>query len=501
MGDIASLVPRASSWPALPMDDRSGMFGLGTMPMRLNTTFNNEREEIVGDFTGLALGAFQQNATVFAVEMKRLQLFSQVVFKFRRERDGALFGNTDLRILEHPEIGETTQDLLLKTLLYADIGGDVCIVRRPNRLKVLRPDWTVTISGSPNRNADPNDLDMELIGIVYQEGGLYSSNDPIFIQRGEFAQYIPVKHPLAQNRGLPWFVPALRTIMGDTAATAHKLQFFEHAATPNMVVTLDPAITIENARKWIELFEQEHAGVWNAYKTAYFGGGATATGVGKDFQQMDFKVVQGAGQTLIAAAGSIHPTVAGLSEGLQGSSLNAGNFKEAAQLVGDTFLRPEWAKLAGSLEVIVPPPADARLWYDESRVSFLKEDVKDAAEVMKSKATAVRTLTDGGYKPETVIATVWPDSSLVHAGYLPVQVQPIQANAAAESDPTNQPAALLPAGPTPRFPIPQLAAGEFRCPNNRADGTPCNALLMKAGRPAPGSKMDCWRCKAEVTAA
>ena len=506
MGDIAALVPmRASSWPAVSMEDWGGMFGLGSMPMRLNTTFNSEREEIVGDFTGLALGAFQQNATVFAVEMKRLQLFSQVAFKFRRDRDGGLFGSTDLRILERPEIGETTQDLLLKTLLYADIGGDVCIVRRPNRLKVLRPDWTVTISGSPNRNADPNDLDMELIGIVYQEGGLYSDKDPIFIQRGEFAQYIPVKHPLAQNRGLPWFVPALRTIMADSAATTHKLQFFEHAATPNMVVTLDPAITIENARKWIELFEQEHKGVWNAYKTAYFGGGATATGVGKDFQQMDFKVVQGAGQTLIAAAGSIHPTVAGLSEGLQGSSLNSGNFKEAAQLVGDTFLRPEWAKLAGSLEVIVPPPEGARLWYDESRVSFLKEDVKDAAEVLNKQATAIRTLTDGGYKPDTVVSGVVAGNlaDIKHAGYLPVQVQPIQATAAEESDPTREDA-LLPAGPAPRFPVPLLTAGptfEVRCPGTRKDGSSCGALILKRPGPEPvGVERKCDRCGAMVAA-
>jgi hypothetical protein len=72
-----------------------------------------------------------------------------------------------------------------------------------------------------------------------------------------------------------------------------------------------------------------HAGVANAYKTLYLTAGADATVVGKDLQQLDFKVVQGAGETRIAAAAGIHPVIVGLSEGLAGSSLNAGNFAAA----------------------------------------------------------------------------------------------------------------------------------------------------------------------------
>lgn len=496
MGDIASLVPVRASFPALSTDDWADMFSFGNLPFRLQTTMSQDREEIGTDFAGLALGAFRANATVFAVEMKRLQLFSQVVFKFRAEQDGRLFGNRDLAILEHPEIGETTQDLLLRALLYADYGGDAIIVRRPNRLKVLRPDWTVLILGSPDRAVDPQDVDIELIGVGYREGGLYSERPMQTFGRSEFAHYVPVRDPLARYRGIPWVVPALRTIMGDTAATTHKLKFYEHSATPNLVVTLDPSTPLEKAREWIELFEQEHKGAMNAYRTAFLGGGASAQSFGKDFQQMDFKVVQGAGQTLIAAAGGIHPTVAGLSEGLQGSSLNAGNFKEAAQLVGDTFLRPEWAKLAGSLEVIVPPPAGSRLWYDESRVSFLKEDVKDAATVLNLQAAAIRTLWDGGGEPDSVVNGVTTgDLSRIRQKYITVQVQP--SAAAEESDPVRQPAALSSGA------VPMLAAGsyEIRCTGTRSDGTPCGQLIVKADHPGPlGIEGKCLRCGALVAA-
>jgi hypothetical protein len=506
MGDIAALVPaRASAFPSISLDDYADLLGLGMLPLRLHHTLTTDREEIGADYAGLAFGAFRTNATVFAVEMKRLSLFSQVRFAWKRRRNNELWTDSNLRLLEHPETGETTSDLLYRILLYADFGGDVCIVRRPGRLRVLRPDWTVVVLGSRDRSIEePRDIDLEMIGIIYCEGGIHSGREPESFLREEFAHFAPIRDPLARYRGMPWLLPVIRTIQADTAATTHKLKFFENGATANQIVTLDPTVTLENARKWIELFEQEHKGALNAYKTIYLGGGAKHEVVGANFQQMDFKVVQGAGQTLIAAAGGIHPTIAGLSEGLQGSSLNAGNFREAAQLVGDTFLRPQWENLVGSLEVIIPPPDDGSvLWYDESRVSFLKDDVKDAAEVLAKRASSIRVLTDGGYTPETVVQGVTSGDlgGLKHAGYLPVQVQPIQADAAADSDPTKKKAAddddskaALPA-PVPASAKLPAPAGEPVYDREVRCTTPgCEKVVGKATATGTGVQFKCKAC-------
>ncbi len=182
----------------------------------------------------------------------------------------------------------------------------------------------------------------------------------------------------------------------------------------------------DDAEEWIELMEQDHKGVLNAYKTIYFGGGVDATAVGLNFQQMDFSALQGKAETRIAALTGMHPVVVALSEGLAGSSLNAGNFGSAARLVGDATLRPLWRNVAGSFETIVPPPPASRLWYDDRDIAFLREDVTDQAEIISKNAQAIRTLTDGGYTPASVIDYVssGDESRLVHSGLLSVQLQP-----------------------------------------------------------------------------
>jgi hypothetical protein len=110
-------------------------------------------------------------------------------------------------------------------------------------------------------------------------------------------------------------------------------------------------------------------------------------------------VTQGAGESRIAAAAGVHPTIVGLSEGLQGSSLNSGNFGAARRLVADRTMSWLWRNAAGSLEILVPPPAGASLWYDASGIPFLREDRKDAAEIQQIKAATIRQLVDAGYEP------------------------------------------------------------------------------------------------------
>lgn len=403
-----------------------------------NQSYLTNEEAIEGDFPGLTRGAFQANSVVFACLLKRFQLWSQARFQWQQMRGGQpgdLFGTPDLAVIERPEPGETTADLLTVARLDADLAGDWFGVRRPGRIKRLRPDWTVIVVGTPNPDvAFPMwDPDAEIAGFSYSAGGLYQSGDVYSFERGEVAHFAPIRDPLSRYRGMPLPTAALREIRGDSAATTHKLKFFEHAATPNMILKFPPTIGKEKAKEILDVFEQEHSGAFNAYRTVALLGGTEAQVVGKDLQQLDFAATQGKGETRIVAAMGLHPTIVPVSEGLQGASLNAGNFAAARRLVADSFLRPDWGSFAGSMETILPPLPGTRLWYDERHIPFLAEDVKDAVDATFVQAQAIRQLVDGGFVPDGVVDGVVSNDlrRLLHTGLLPVQLQPPGATAPA----------------------------------------------------------------------
>jgi hypothetical protein len=116
--------------------------------------------------------------------------------------------------------------------------------------------------------------------------------------------------------------------------------------------------------------------------------------------------------------------IVGLSEGLQQATYS--NYGQARRKFGDGWARPQWRMAAACLQKLIPTPAGSRLWYDDRDISFLQEDQKDAAEILKVDAESIRTLTDGGYTPESVVAAVQARNPalLVHSGLIPVQLQP-----------------------------------------------------------------------------
>jgi phage portal protein BeeE len=219
--------------------------------------------------------------------------------------------------------------------------------------------------------------------------------------------------------------PLIYEVMGDKAATAHKLKFYENAATANLMVKSEfkDAAAFE---KFVDTIESKHKGVSNAYRTMYLMSGMDAKVLGADMVQMDFKAVQGATETRIAAAFGVPPVIAGFSEGLQGSSLNTGNYSAARRRFSDLTIRPLWRNFCGSLESIVPPPSGAQLWYDDRDIAFLREDAKDRAEIAQTQAATIRQLVDAGYLPESVVKAVLAEdySLLKHSGLFSVQLQP-----------------------------------------------------------------------------
>lgn len=410
-------------------------FGGNSYP--LIQTLTGGSEPIGAGFAGLVSGAYKRNGVVFAAVMTRLMLLSQARFQFQQMRQGQpgdLFGTPALALLETPEPGKVTADLLARASVDVDLAGNAFIARRiiagGAQLKRLRPDWVDIILGSDSEPAtDSRDIDAEVIGFVYYPGGRYSGKDPELLLNEQVAHMAPIPDPLHRFRGMSWLTAAIGEVQSDSAATLHKQKFFDNGATVNLVVTTgisDPAKFAEFMAK----LDEKHQGVRNAYRTLYLQEGGKAEAIGANMQQMEFNAMQSHSETRIAMASGVHPVILGASEGLQGSSLNQGNFMAARRLVADVTLRPWWGSFAASMEVLIPPPPGSRLWYDDRHIPFLAEDVKDAAAVQQSQASTMKSLSDGGWEPDAVVDAVMAgDLRLLkgkHSGLFSVQLQPPQ---------------------------------------------------------------------------
>ena len=399
-------------------------------PFGVSTTLRGDKEEITPTYAGIASGAYRSNGVVFACMALRQMVFSEARFQFqelRNGRPGTLFGDQSLAIIENPGPNQTTRDLLKTAMMDADLAGNWFGLKDGNQIRRLRPDWVVIVMGS---REDPDNAmqqyDAEVLGYLYFPGGI-QDEDPQIFDVSEVAHFAPMKDPDARFRGMSWITPIIREIQSDSSATSHKQKFFEQGATSNMVIKMPESIRPEAFKQWGEQFRGNYEGMMNAYKTIFLGGGADVQVVGANFQQMDFKVTQGAGETRIAAAARVHPVLVGLSEGLQGSSLNAGNFGAARRSTADMCFRPLWGDFAGSLQTIVPPPnSGARLWYDDRDIAFLREDEQDKAQIQQFQSTAIKNLVDAGYDTQSVVDAIEADdlSRLQHTGLISVQLQP-----------------------------------------------------------------------------
>lgn len=430
---LDALIPKQRD-ASLSMSDYLAMvsqytFNGNTYTLPVQTTMPGQKADPIPDtFQGYVLGGLQSNGVIFGLASTRMRVFSEARFQWQRMRGGRpgdLFGTPALAKLENPWPGGTTGDLLAGALLHADFAGNAFIYDTGQQLTLLRPDWVDMLLADLRNNAGDT-VGFRTVGIQYSHGGKGRNTAPVTLLAGEYAHFAPQPDPLAPWRGMSWLTPVIREIQADSAATTHKLKFFENAATPNLAVSLAKEITPEQFTAFVDKMDEQHKGAANAYKTLYTAGGADVTVIGADLKQLDFKVTQGAGETRLAQAAGVPPVVASLSEGMQGSSLNAGNFGQARRQFADTTMSHLWRNIAGSLDVIVDTPADARLWYDSRDIPFLREDQKDAAEIQQTQANAIRSLIDAGYLPDSVVAAISGNdlTLLDHSGLFSVQLQP-----------------------------------------------------------------------------
>jgi HK97 family phage portal protein len=411
---------------ALASQERSESFAFGGLDYQLIQTLASatdpvDRPMAYGDLAYV----YRTNAVIFACCQVRSLLFSEVRFQWRQRvngRPGRYFGNTDLLPLEVPHQGGTTGDLLTQAIQDVDLAGNFYAVRQGAGLHRLRPDWVSIVVTAPE--GDPNAPDAEIAGYIFHQGGVASASEPVTFLPEQVVHWAPAKDPAFRHRGISWLTPCLAEIAADQGFTEFKSRFMANGATPNMVVTLDPSVGREAFDKWTSKFKADHEGLANAHKPLMLGGGASAQVVGVDLKALDLKSVQGAGETRIAAAAGVPPNIVGLSEGI--ASTNYATYTESRRRFADGTMRPLWRSFTDALSNVLVVPRGAELAYDDRDVPFLRDDVEVAAQVQSVNASAIKSLIDAGYSPESVVTAVTTGdlAQLTHSGLVSVQLLP-----------------------------------------------------------------------------
>lgn len=425
-------------------------YGGTTYPIGLKGTLGGNRAmeitQSLPGYTSAVLGC----PPAFAAQDIRAAVLSQVRFTFRnlpwvvptaRDPDNVprrLFSTQALQLLDRPWKGATTADLVTRMEWHAGLGGASFVALRRDRdgsprLQVLRPDWCALLYGSETQPDNPGQaLDGEFLGTVYWNGGPNGAYGyaPQFLLPDECIHWVPKADPLNAGSGMSWLTPAIRDLQSDALAGQHKIRYWENGATPNLVIKGLPAVTRTQFDELVDMMEERHAGAANAFRTLYLTAGADASVIGNNFHEIDFRAVTAAGETRIALLSRVPASLLGIWDGLQGSSLNAGNFAAARRTFADTWVYPTLQDIAKSLAPLIKVPGDAELWFDVADMPLLHEDAKDAAEIDAVKAASIVALVNSGFEPDSAVATVAPEwvQSLEHTGMLSVQVQPPGTN-------------------------------------------------------------------------
>lgn len=441
IGELASLV---------------GQFTYGgmTYPLGLGVGTTYGRTKTTEFAPGLEsyVQAVSASPPAFAAQLTRATVLSQARFAWRNRsgpEKGKVFGTTALAKLETPWPNGISANLISRMEWHAGLAGNSYVHDQVRRLRMLRPDWVTVIYGSQrppvegDAEGDMWDLDADLLGYIYTPGGVRTGAGNSRVESllpADIAHWAPIPDPLGNGIGMSWLTPVLREIQKDVAATAHELRYFENGATPNLVVKGLQAADNKQFLELVQILEAQHKGVANAYKTLYLSEGADATVVGANLKDLDLKGLQGSSETRISAASRVPASVLSISEGLQGSSLNAGNFGQARRLMADTWLWSALAGMCGALGSIVPrPSAHAELWHDTTEMPFLRDDAKDAASVRKEDAATLRQLIEAGFEPDAAVEFLQAGGDLSklvgkHTGKVSVQLQDPDADDEQEDD-------------------------------------------------------------------
>lgn len=409
--------------------------GIGYTAPVLQTATRRTYELPSTEYDQMVDRVFKGSGVVFGAVLARALLLSETEFKFQNLATRELFGSPALVPLEQPETNKTTGELLMRAEMDVSIVGNWFLAHDADtgRLLRLNPAYTsIQISSESDPDNPDEAWDTKVDGYWYAPPKARAR----FFMPEEVVHWSPVPDPRARFRGMSWMTPILWDILGDQAITEHKVSFMANGATPNLVVKFPETLVDPEQFNAIREAMSEAEGVSNAGKTLYLMAGADATVVGATLKDLDLKAVQSVFENRVSVASRMHAVVLGTSEGMQGSSLNAGNFSEAKKSVSQTWYHPTVKSLCSALSGLVDVPTGSRLWFDPKAVALLSEDVQDEAETAMKDASTARTLVEAGFDPNTVTAYLISRDprDLKHTGNLSVQLQPPGSSESQQGD-------------------------------------------------------------------
>lgn len=363
-------------------------------------------EDAPNNFVQTVRMMHRRNGVVSAAVTARALIMSQLRFQWRSEIDGTTFGNRSLETLERPSLGMSREQLLWRIEQDVSYAGNAYVRRMENgELRRLRPDWVKIAMGS---DESPDDVargaDVQPIAYVYQP----SPTGPAqAFGLNEVAHIAPEPDPVAHFRGESWVSSVVREVLIDLQATDHLEKYFANATTANMIIKAPPNLTDPvKFNEWVDAMDRTIGAGSRDWRNVYLGGGSDAMVVGANLAELDMKNLQGGLETRISTRSRVHPVILGAREGLQGSSLNSGNYNSIRRLWADAWFNgyaPSWCS---SLERIIPRPSAAELTFDPSRIPFLQEDMKDAADISSANATALQALDAAGFDMDAAVAAI-----------------------------------------------------------------------------------------------
>lgn len=394
----------------------------------VQSTLDGSNAQVPPGFVGRVQAAYQSNGVIFACQTARQLIFEQgrIVWQDVSEdgRPGDYFISPNLDIFDRPWPNASVADLLSIMLQDADLAGNffgrrVFTSRDGVQIERLRPDWVVIVMVRR-----PELASEVVIGYQYYPGGIREDVEPISLSVNEVVHWAPIRDPLEPARGMSWLTPVIREIKNDNAAMNHRLKYYENAASPNVIISYDPQFTFDQFKRMMAEIDSRYSGVDNAYRIMHLAGGADAEVVGNSMEQQDFKNILGHGETRVCAAARVPPVIVGLSEGLQAATYS--NYGQARRHFADSWARPYWDSATHALGTLVRRPRPrARLRVDDRDIPFLREDRKDAAEILRIEGETVTQLIRDGFVAESAIAAVVNGdlTLLEHTGRLSVQLQ------------------------------------------------------------------------------
>lgn len=362
---------------------------------------------------------------VFTVLDRRISVMGEARPSWQRYKQGRpdeLYSTRDLEILKRPWPGGTWRHLVAACDVDDASAGNSYWIRRDDRLLRLNPDWVTIVTGSILIGGA--EVGEELLGYVVQK----PSAEGVVLEPEQVAHYRPGAPSECPFRGESWLAAVAADASSDVELTSYKGNYLKNGAMPSLAVTYEPTLPQSTLEAFVPVFASKFTGALNAGKVMHFLGGRDVKTVGATLDQLAFKAVQGAGETRIAAAAGVPAVVAAFSEGMQGSSLNAGNYTATRRLFADAKIRPLLGSLCDAFATLVPPEPDSRLTYDDSGVSFFQEDVADEANIRMTMASTIRQLIEAGYEPDAVITAVttgrYDTLKGQHSGLMSVQLTP-----------------------------------------------------------------------------